>query len=113
MCDDWKDLVLYDDAFLNLSGGGLCLISVLCHFCRALNGFSTVTLTSDNSLSTLVFSSGSVCIFIACLFYIHFVTAFAIAIDVDLSGGDYVYLHCSSLKGDDGISVRLGTLKPV
>ena len=53
LCDDRTNLVLNDGVCLNPATEGGRRIPVLCFFCRALYGFSAVTLTSDKSLSTL------------------------------------------------------------
>jgi hypothetical protein len=67
----------------------------LCPFCRALDGCSTVTLTSDKSLSTFD-DWRKQSMFLIILFYIYFTTGFAITDVVEQSDGDTVYLHCTS-----------------
>ena len=76
---------------------GVSRIFVLCPFCRALDGFSTVTLTSDKSLSTLVIGRNSILLhFIMSMFYMLFTTGFAITDVVEKSDGDNVFLQCTS-----------------
>ena len=97
LCDDRKVIVLYDDNLSKPETEGGCRMFVFCPFCRALYGFSTVTLTSDKSSSTLVIGGTSYLIaFYMSMFYMHFTTVFAITNVVEKSDGDNVYLHCSS-----------------
>ena len=51
--DDRTDIVRHDGVFLNPVTEGRRRITVLSFPCRALYGFSAVTLTSDKLLSTL------------------------------------------------------------
>ena len=69
LCDDRTGLKLYDGGSLpNPGTEGGRLIHVLCSFCRALNGFCTVALTSDKPSSTCLTGSIGLLLYIS-MFY--------------------------------------------
>ena len=100
LCDDRMYIVLYDDMFSNSVTEGTCRIIVLCPFCRTLNGFFTVTLTSDKLLSTFVIGSSRYQIaYNISMFYIRFTTDFANANVVKKSArGKLLFTLFSSIR---------------
>ena len=104
LCDDRMYIVLYDDMFSNSVTEGTCriivIVIVLCPFCRTLNGFFTVTLTSDKLLSTFVIGSSRYQIaYNISMFYILFTTGFAIANVVKKSArGKLLFTLFSSIR---------------
>lgn len=109
LCDDRMYIVLFDDNFSNSVTEGSCLMFVLCPFCRTLNGFFTVTLTSDKLLSTLVIGgSRSWIAFNRSMFYIYFTTGFAITSVVERSARGHHLFTLFVYKAENRTSVRLG-----
>ena len=88
--------------------------SYYAHSVVPFNGFFTVTLTSDKSLSTLVIGGTSYSIaFYMSMFYIHFTTVFAITNVVEKSDRGKRLFTLFVYWGENKTSVRLGAPKPV
>ena len=112
LCDDRRGLILYDGGSLpNPGTEGGRLIHVLCSFCRALNGFCIVVLTSDKSSSTCWTGSIGLLLYIS-MFYMRFPCVSRLSCCI-VAKRVYSLFTMFVCLGDCGISVRLVHLKPV